>query len=243
MFPRTLADGYRLWRGSHLPEERGRLAQLAALGQAPQALVIGCCDSRVSPETIFSAGLGELFVLRNVANVIPPFRPDGKQHGTSAAIEFALLGLSVPSIVVLGHSQCGGVKAYLNASFDPESRGDFIGPWMDLIEGTKEDAAVARSQAQGPGAGDGGGGGGDPRLDPQSPHLPRSAAARGRGHAQHSRRASRHLERRSARAGREDRGFRTRFEIDRRITSSRKPRSGYPGSLSSPDRVQRSCIA
>ncbi|MFC5069844.1 carbonic anhydrase [Flaviflagellibacter deserti] len=138
MLPRTLADGYRIWRASALPETRGRLAQLAALGQAPSALIVGCCDSRVSPETIFSAGLGELFVVRNVANVIPPFRPDGKQHGTSAAIEFALHGLSVPHIVVMGHSQCGGVKAYLNAS--EGSRGEFIGPWMDLIEGTKEDA-------------------------------------------------------------------------------------------------------
>lgn len=138
MLPRTLADGYRMWRASALPENRGRLAQLAALGQAPSALIVGCCDSRVSPETIFSAGLGELFVVRNVANVIPPFQPDGKQHGTSAAIEFALRGLSVPHVVVMGHSQCGGVKAYLDAS--EGTRGEFIGPWMDLIEGTKEDA-------------------------------------------------------------------------------------------------------
>lgn len=138
MFPKSLADGYRLWRDEKLPHEKGRLAQLAALGQAPQALIIGCCDSRVSPETIFSSGPGELFVLRNVANVVPPFRPDGKHHGTSAAIEFAVAGLAVPHIVVMGHSQCGGIRAHLNANTD--TGGDFIGPWMDLITGAKEDA-------------------------------------------------------------------------------------------------------
>jgi|LNFM01.1.fsa_nt_gb carbonic anhydrase len=139
MIPKILADGYRLWRDDRLPHERGRLAQLAALGQAPQALVIGCCDSRVSPETIFSSGPGELFVLRNVANVVPPFRPDGKHHGTSAAIEFAIGGLAIPHIVVMGHSQCGGIRAYLNSG-DDSTRGDFIGPWMDLVGGAKEDA-------------------------------------------------------------------------------------------------------
>lgn len=139
MFPKTLADGYRLWRDDRLPHEKGRLAQLAALGQAPQALVIGCCDSRVSPETIFSSGPGELFVLRNVAAVVPPFRPDGKHHGTSAAIEFAISGLAIPHIVVMGHSQCGGIRAYLKSE-DDSTRGDFIGPWMDLVGGAKEDA-------------------------------------------------------------------------------------------------------
>jgi carbonic anhydrase len=138
MFPKSLEDGYRLWREARLPHEKGRLAQLATLGQAPQALIVGCCDSRVSPETIFSSGPGELFVLRNVANVIPPFSPDGRHHGTSAAVEFALVGLAVPHVVVMGHSQCGGVQAYLNPKFD--TAGDFIGPWMSLIDGAKEDA-------------------------------------------------------------------------------------------------------
>jgi carbonic anhydrase len=142
MFPRELADGYRLWRGERLPQEKGRLAQLATLGQAPQALIIGCCDSRVSPEAIFSSGPGELFVLRNVASVVPPYKPDGMHHGTSAAIEFAVSGLAVPHIVVLGHSQCGGIHAHLSAK-DASVRGEFIGPWMDLIEGAK-DAAVAK---------------------------------------------------------------------------------------------------
>lgn len=147
MFPKNLADGYRLWRDEKLPHEKGRLAQLAALGQAPQALIIGCCDSRVSPETIFSSGPGELFVLRNVANVVPPFRPDGKHHGTSAAIEFAVAGLAVPHIVVMGHSQCGGIRAHLNANTD--TGGDFIGPWMSLISGAKEDALARNPNLKG----------------------------------------------------------------------------------------------
>jgi carbonic anhydrase len=148
-FPRTLLEGYRIWRDGELPQYRGRLAQLAALGQSPRAMVIGCCDSRVSPEAIFTAGLGELFVVRNVAGVVPPYRPDNKHHGTSAAIEFALLGLSVPNIIVMGHSRCGGIKAYIESSFDPERRGDFIGPWMDLVSGAKEDAIERNGPLEG----------------------------------------------------------------------------------------------
>jgi carbonic anhydrase len=139
MFPKELEDGYRLWREARLPRENGRLAQLAALGQTPQALIIGCCDSRVSPETLFSSGPGELFVLRNVASVVPPYKPDGRHHGTSAAIEFAIVGLSVPHVVVMGHSQCGGIRAHLEAP-DSKTRGDFIGAWMDLIKDAKEEA-------------------------------------------------------------------------------------------------------
>jgi carbonic anhydrase len=150
MLPNGLVDGYRLYREARLPQDRGRLAQLAVLGQAPQAFIIACCDSRTSPESLFSTGPGELFVLRNVANVVPPYQPDGRHHGTSAAIEFALLGLAVPHIVVLGHSHCGGVKAYLQATFDKNaSRGDFIGPWMDLIDGAREDAEEREPGLQG----------------------------------------------------------------------------------------------
>jgi carbonic anhydrase len=147
MFPKSLADGYRLWRDEKLPHEKGRLAQLAALGQAPQALIIGCCDSRVSPETIFSSGPGELFVLRNVASVVPPYSPDGRHHGTSAAIEFAVAGLAVPHIVVMGHSQCGGIRAHLSENTD--TAGLFIGPWMDLIKGAKEEALAKDSKLKG----------------------------------------------------------------------------------------------
>jgi carbonic anhydrase len=95
-------------------------------------MVIGCCDSRVSPEVIFDAGPGELFVVRNVGNLVPPYAPDGAYHGVSAALEFAVGALRVKHIVVLGHAHCGGVRAFATESA-PLSPGDFIGKWMSLI--------------------------------------------------------------------------------------------------------------
>jgi carbonic anhydrase len=95
-------------------------------------MVIGCCDSRVSPEVIFDARPGELFVVRNVANIIPPYSPDGQAHGVSAALEFGVGSLRIKHIVVLGHAHCGGVKAYVQDS-QPLSPGDFIGNWMQLM--------------------------------------------------------------------------------------------------------------
>ncbi len=144
MLPADLLDGYRLYRAGRLPEERRRLAQLASLGQAPHAMVIGCCNSRAAPEVIFQAGPGELFVVRNVANIVPPYAPDGHFHGTSAAIEFAVTGLHVPDIVVLGHSRCGGIKAFLKG--DPDARGEFIGPWMDLVSEARDKALRRRGE-------------------------------------------------------------------------------------------------
>ena len=95
-------------------------------------MVIGCCDSRVSPEAIFDARPGELFVVRNVANLVPPYSPDDTYHGVSAALEFAVGALRVKHIVVLGHALCGGVRAFAEESA-PLSPGDFIGKWMSLI--------------------------------------------------------------------------------------------------------------
>ncbi len=103
----------------------------------PRILLIGCCDSRVSPEVIFDAGPGEIFVVRNVANLVPPYGPNDDLHGTSAALEYAVLGLRVEHIVVLGHARCGGVRAYAESDLDPYqkplSAGDFIGKWISLI--------------------------------------------------------------------------------------------------------------
>ena len=95
-------------------------------------MVIGCCDSRVSPEVIFDTNPGEIFVVRNVANLVPPFETGGEYHGTSAALEFAVQALKVKHIVVLGHARCGGIRAYVGDSA-PLSPGDFIGKWMSLI--------------------------------------------------------------------------------------------------------------
>ena len=95
-------------------------------------MVIGCCDSRVSPEVIFDAGPGELFVVRNIANLVPPYQPDGNAHGVSAALEFAMTVLKVKHIVVLGHAQCGGIRAFVD-KIEPLSPGDFIGKWMAMF--------------------------------------------------------------------------------------------------------------
>jgi carbonic anhydrase len=96
-------------------------------------MMIACCDSRSAPETIFDAGPGELFVLRNVANLVPPYEPDGEFHSTSAALEFAVQSLKIRNIVVMGHGRCGGIKAALSTGAEPLSPGDFIGKWMSLI--------------------------------------------------------------------------------------------------------------
>jgi carbonic anhydrase len=95
-------------------------------------MVICCCDSRVSPEVIFDAGPGELFVVRNVANLVPVYQPDGGAHGVSAALEYAVRALHVKHIVVLGHAQCGGIRAFID-DVEPLSPGDFIGKWMAMF--------------------------------------------------------------------------------------------------------------
>ncbi|MFN3658351.1 MAG: carbonic anhydrase [Pseudolabrys sp.] len=131
-FPQRLIDGYTKFLRSRLPVEQNRYRELSETGQSPEILVIGCCDSRVSPEVIFDARPGELFVIRNVANLVPPYTPDGAQRAVSAALEFAVQALKVKHIVVLGHAQCGGIRAYAEDQA-PLSPGDFIGNWMTMI--------------------------------------------------------------------------------------------------------------
>jgi len=131
-FPQRLIEGYEAFAAARLPHEQGRFRSLAETGQSPEILVIGCCDSRVSPEVIFDARPGELFVVRNVGNLVPPYTPDGAQRAVSSALEFAVQALKVKHIVVLGHAQCGGIRAYAQESA-PLSPGDFIGHWMALI--------------------------------------------------------------------------------------------------------------
>jgi len=131
-FPQRLIDGYTTFLSARLPHEQSRFRELAETGQHPEIMVIGCCDSRVSPEVIFDARPGELFVVRNVANIVPPYAPDGQAHGVSAALEFGVGALRVKHIVVLGHARCGGVKAFAEEA-PPLSPGDFIGKWMKLM--------------------------------------------------------------------------------------------------------------
>src|SRR5262245_56635282 len=130
--PQRLIEGYNSFRTGRLADEQSRYRDLAERGQSPEIMVIGCCGSRVSPEVIFDAGPGELFVVRNVANLVPPFAPDGAHHGVSAALEFAVQVLRVKHVVVLGHARCGGIRAFAERG-EPLSPGDFIGKWMSLI--------------------------------------------------------------------------------------------------------------
>src|SRR5437764_15252869 len=131
-FPSRLIEGYRDFLTGRLPLEQSRYRELAEAGQSPEIMVIGCADSRVSPEVIFDARPGELFVVRNVANLVPPYATDGRAHGVSAALEFGVAALKVRHIVVLGHAQCGGVQAFAEGA-EPLSPGDFIGQWMSLM--------------------------------------------------------------------------------------------------------------
>jgi carbonic anhydrase len=130
-FPSRLLAGYESFRKNRLPEDSARYRILAETGQRPQILVIACCDSRAAPEQIFDAIPGELFVIRNVANLVPPYDPDGHHHGTSAAIEFAVKQLRVRHIVVMGHGRCGGIEAWLGPR---KGDSDFLAQWISLID-------------------------------------------------------------------------------------------------------------
>ncbi len=144
--PARLVEGYQAFLGASFAREQARFKELAEMGQKPRIMLIGCCDSRVSPEVIFDARPGELFVVRNVANMAPPYAPNDDYHGTSSALEFAVMGLRVEHIVVMGHGRCGGVRAYAEGELDPYQRplspGDFIGKWMTLIEPAAHDTPM-----------------------------------------------------------------------------------------------------
>ena len=131
---RQLMEGYGRFRSGYFAQNRALFAELGH-GQSPPAMIIACCDSRVDPAYIFDAQPGDVFVVRNVANLVPPREEHGLYHGTSAAIEFAVTALRVRTILVLGHSGCGGVAAALDgAGVDPDS---FIGKWISLLDPAK----------------------------------------------------------------------------------------------------------
>jgi carbonic anhydrase len=129
---KKLIDGYRAFKGGRWPEERARYEDLARKGQNPEYLIISCSDSRADPATIFNASPGELFVVRNIAGVVPPCESDSGYHGTSAALAFAVMQLKVGNILVMGHAQCGGVAAAIDNTL--VAGVPFIGHWIDLIE-------------------------------------------------------------------------------------------------------------
>ncbi|MGB7433078.1 MAG: carbonic anhydrase [Ahrensia sp.] len=137
-FPSVLRQGYQDFMAGRFWSEKQRYEDLAIEGQSPRILVVACCDSRAAPETVFNAGPGEIFVVRNVANLVPPYQPDGNYHATSAALEFALQALKVEHIVVMGHGRCGGIHAALSPANEPLSGGDFIGKWMNMLKPVAE---------------------------------------------------------------------------------------------------------
>ncbi|WP_108396644.1 carbonic anhydrase [Devosia submarina] len=137
-FPQELLKGHANFMAGRYVREKDRYRELAAIGQSPTTMIIACCDSRAAPELIFDAAPGELFVLRNVANLVPTYQPDGGQHGTSAGIEFAVKGLQISNIVIMGHGRCGGIKAALSPDPSPLDHGDFIGKWMSMLGGLPE---------------------------------------------------------------------------------------------------------
>ena len=136
-----LIDGYRRFRDVAWPDHKTLFERLAARGQKPETFVVACSDSRVDPQLIFNAGPGELFVSRNVANLVPPYQPDAHYHGTSAALEFAVRVLEVKQIVVLGHAQCGGVHAMLQGA--PPGAQDFVANWIKIAEPARAEALAA----------------------------------------------------------------------------------------------------
>lgn len=143
MIPAPLRDGFARFRAERF-ERKQRIWRELAKGQSPHTLVLGCADSRVDPAAIFDAGPGELFIIRNVANLVPPYQPDGAHHGVSAALEFAVKVLKVQNILVLGHKQCGGVHA---AATDGARGTQFIEKWLEPL-GEVADEARAHVGAQ-----------------------------------------------------------------------------------------------
>ncbi len=145
--PEPLADRYRRFKFRHFSPNQEHYETLAQNGQNPEIMIVSCCDSRVDPETVFSAMPGELFVVRNVANLVPPFETNGKYHGVSAALEFAALNLRVKHIVILAHSSCGGVRACIDHDAARQTDAAFIKNWMSMLDAARDEIRSQHPQA------------------------------------------------------------------------------------------------
>lgn len=128
----SFAKGYEIFRKKYVEGDQSIMQTLAAEGQKPRVMFVACCDSRVDPALILQCDPGDLFVVRNVANIIPPYEKDEAHHGTSAALEFAIKILNIDHLIILGHSQCGGIRALLNQSSVKPN--DFIDNWVNVIQ-------------------------------------------------------------------------------------------------------------
>lgn len=143
--PNYLVQRYHGWKATGYADNKAWYRRLAQDGQHPRAMVISCCDSRVHVTSIFGADQGEFFIHRNIANLVPGYQPDGEQHGTSAAVEYAVKVLKVAHLIVLGHSNCGGVKGCIDMcqgkAPELEERNSFVGRWMDILRPKYEEVA------------------------------------------------------------------------------------------------------
>jgi carbonic anhydrase len=146
-FPESLTDRYRRFRQRHFAPNADQYEELATFGQNPETMIISCSDSRVDPETIFSAMPGELFIVRNIAALVPPFETGGKYHGVSSAIEFAVLNLRIKHLIILGHSGCGGIKAALDQSAAIQTEAQFISRWMSLLDDARLSVLAAHQNS------------------------------------------------------------------------------------------------
>lgn len=150
--PSYLQQRYQGWRATTYNENHAWYERLASEGQRPRAMVISCCDSRVHVTSIFGADQGEFFIHRNIANLVPPYEPDGNHHGTSAAVEYAVTVLKVTHLIVMGHSHCGGVKGCLDMckghAPELEEQHSFVGRWMDILKPKYQDVADMEGEAQ-----------------------------------------------------------------------------------------------
>jgi carbonic anhydrase len=144
----TLIDGFRRFRTGEYQDQRRRFDALAMHGQSPKVMIIACSDSRVDPTRIFDVDPGQVFVLRNVANLVPPYEETAGYHGASAAIEFAVTQIEVEYILVMGHAQCGGINASLTGKFDGAKPGEggFINHWMEMIAPARDEALRAAAE-------------------------------------------------------------------------------------------------
>jgi carbonic anhydrase len=146
-FPEKLSDRFRRFKHRHFVPNADQYEELATYGQDPDVMIISCCDSRVDPETIFTAMPGEMFVVRNVANLVPPYETGGKYHGVSTAIEFAVMNLRVKHLIIMGHSGCGGIKAALDQSAAIQTEAMFISRWMSMLDEARLHVLAAHQMA------------------------------------------------------------------------------------------------
>lgn len=149
--PGYLVQRYHGWKATTYDENSAWYRKLATGGQHPRAMIISCCDSRVNVISIFGADQGEFFIHRNIANLVPAYKPDGLEHGTSAAIEYAVEVLKVAHLIVLGHSNCGGVQGCMNmcsgASPELDEKDSFVGRWMDILRPRYEEVKGIEDEA------------------------------------------------------------------------------------------------